>query len=530
MKPETSGARTIFRSAGTVSIAVFASRILGLIREQVFAAMFGAGYAYDAFIVAFRIPNLLRDLFAEGALSSAFVAVFTDYKTNKGSDATWQLANNVITAVMLVVGFISLLGIFLSKNIVSIISPEFSLVPGKQELTILMTSIMFPFLLLISLSAVVMGILNTMGKFFVPAMASSYFNLGSIISGIAFAFILPGLGFHPIVGMAIGVMIGGVLQLGVQIPSLKKQGFQFKPYVKFSDKGLIRIFKLMVPAIIGLSATQINIFINTIFASSCAEGSVSWLSYAFRILMFPIGLVGVSLSIATMPVISSHASKGDMPMLKKDYVSSTVLSFIFSVPATFGLIFLSQPIIRVIFEHGNFNAVDTLNTASALELYAFGLFAYASLKIIVPVFYALNKTKYPVIGSFMTIILNICIIMATLRTYQHKAIALSTALCIIANFIFLSVVLYREIKGYEIGYLIECLLKIVPVSFLMGAGAYWINKLCLNMLGKIAFGNLISLFTAIIAGAVFYGALISVMGIKEVTLIKRKVISKLMAS
>ncbi|MCP4713547.1 MAG: murein biosynthesis integral membrane protein MurJ, partial [Deltaproteobacteria bacterium] len=300
--------KNIARSAGTVGIAVFVSRILGLIREQVFAALFGAGYAYDAFVVAYRIPNLLRDLFAEGALSSAFVAVFTDYKTKKGPQATWSLANNVITTMILIVGAIVLVGAFFSTELVTVITDrDFSQVPGKLQLTATMTSIMFPFLLFVSLAAVCMGILNTMGKFFIPAIASSFFNLGSIIFGVAFSFVAPKLGMQPIVGMALGVIIGGLLQLLIQLPSLIKLGLRYRPCINLTDPGLRRIMTLMIPAIIGLAAPQITIFINTFFASSCAEGSLSWLQYAFRIMMFPIGFVGVSLSIATMPVISRHA-------------------------------------------------------------------------------------------------------------------------------------------------------------------------------------------------------------------------------
>jgi putative peptidoglycan lipid II flippase len=228
-----------------------------------------------------------------------------------------------------------------------------------------------------------------------------------------------------------------------------------------------------------------------------------------------------------MPVIARHASTGDIPKLKEAYVSSTVLSFVLSVPATFGLIFLSQPIIRVIFEHGNFTASDTLLTANALTLYAIGLFAYSALKIIVPVFYALDKTKYPVIGSFITIFLNISIVLTTIKTLHYKAIPLSVSLCVITNFFILSFMLYREVKGYEVRHLIQCLIKIIPVSLIMGAGAYWINGWCENMLAGKPFENLIPLLVAIVFGVVFYGAAISIMDIKEVTPIKNKIISKL---
>jgi len=527
MTPERQ-TKTIARSAGTVSIAVFASRIFGLIREQVFAALFGAGFAFDAFVVAFRIPNLLRDLFAEGALSAAFVTVFTDYRTKRGHEETWQLARTVLTGAALVTGGIALIGALSSGWIVSLMAPEFSNVPGKHGLTTLMTWIMFPFLTLVSLASIVMGILNTLGVFFIPALSSSFFNLGSIVTGVALYFVMPLLGLHPIVGMAIGVLCGGILQLGVQLPVLRAHGFRFRPVVNFSDAGLRRIGRLMIPAVIGLSATEINIFVNTFFASSCVQGSVSWLNYAFRVLMFPIGLVGVSLSIATMPVVARHAAAGDVQRLREAYVSSTVLSLVFSVPATFGLIFLAQSIIRVIFEHGNFNAFDTVNTAQALIFYAVGLFAYAGLKIIVPVFYALNKTRYPVIGSFIGVFMNIAIVLASLRLFQHRAIALSTSLCIIANFMFLVFVLYRAVGGFAIGYIARCLAKIVPISLVMGAGVYGIDAGCRSLLGGKIFENLISLCVAIGCGALFYALAVSKSGINEIIPIKNKLISKLL--
>ncbi len=529
MATEGSQTNKIAKSAGTVGIAVFASRILGLIREQVFAAMFGAGFAYDAFVVAFRIPNLLRDLFAEGALSSAFVAVFTDYKNKKKPAETWRLANNVITAIMIIVGIIVIAGAVFSTEIVSLLTEkEFTSVPGKLELTSFMTTIMFPFLVLVSVSAVAMGILNTMGKFFIPSLASSFFNLGSIVSGVALALLFPRYGLEPIIGMAIGVMVGGCLQLAIQVPSLLKEGLRYRPFVDFSDPGLRRIMTLMIPAVIGLSATQINLFINTFFASSCPEGSLSWLQYAFRLFMFPLGLVGVSLSIATMPVVSQHASDDDMPKLREAYVSSTILCLLLSIPAACGLIFLAEPIIRVIFERGHFTPVDTANTARALIYYTIGLFSYAALKITVPVFYALNKPKLPVIGSFITIALNICIVFFTIDVLQYKAIPLSVSICVTANFLFLAVMLYRELGGFAVGRLCGCLLKISPFAVAMGAGTVWINNRCVEMLQDIPFANLIALFIAIACGIVFYGCCLSLTGIKEATQLRKKLTSKLL--
>lgn len=514
--PEPSHTSTIARSAGTISFAVLLSRLLGLVREQVFAAFFGAGYAYDAFVVAFRIPNLLRDLFAEGALSSAFITVFTDYRGREGSDATWKLANNVITILVVIVGIIVLLGMIASGPIVSLMSPDFSRVPGKHELTTLMTSIMFPFLLQVSLSAVAMGMLNSLGKFFIPSMASSFFNLGSILSGLLFAFVFSLISQQPIIGMAVGTLVGGLLQIVIQLPELKRQGFVFAPCLNIHDEGLRRIMKLMLPAVIGLSATQINLFVNTFFASSCVEGSVSWLNYAFRLVFFPIGMVGVSLSIATLPVISAQASRGDIQEIKNAYVSSTVLSFLLTVPASAGLIFLSQPIVRIIFEHGRFTAHDTMMTARALSFYSAGLFAYASLKIIVPVFYALNRTRFPVIGSFATVLLNIVFVTRMLEPLQHCAIAFSTSLCVLLNFLFLSFALFRALHGYNTSYLLQSFLKTALIASVMGIGAQWLNTTAAAHLPPTILGELCALLAAIAGALFFYAISIKYAKIKEV--------------
>jgi len=514
--PEPSSTTQVARSAGSVGIAVFCSRILGLIREQVMAVLFGAGYYMDAFVVAFRIPNLLRDLFAEGALSAAFVTVFTDYGQTKGREATWRLANNVLVTLTLLLTLITLLGMFFSEEIIRIMAPDFGRVAGKIELTRLLTNIMFPFLVLISIAAVVMGILNTRGVFFIPAMSSTFFNLGSILGGVLCAWYAPVFGQPRIVGMAAGTLIGGLLQLLIQMPSLSKTGFEWRPVFNPWDPGLRRIMILMVPAVIGLSATQINIFINTNFAAGCAEGSVSWLNYAFRLMQFPIGVFGVAISIATLPLVSRQASRGDMASLKATYVSSLTMAFLLTIPASFGLAFLAEPIIRLIFEHGRFNAGDTRHTAEALAYYAVGLFAYSSVKITVPIFYALKDTRYPVIASFISVVTNIVFISLTLEAFQHKAIALSTSITMIFNFVFLGAILYRKVGGYDLRYLFKSLLKITFASLAMGGLAYALNLGLGNLLGKPRLpGQMVALALVITAAGLFYFGLIRWLGIRE---------------
>jgi len=512
----------IAKSAGTVSIAVMCSRVLGLVREQIFAGMFGAGMAYDAFVVAFRIPNLLRDLFAEGALSAAFITVFTDYDTNRSKEETWQLASNVLVFFGILLSALTLLGIFCADPLVNLLASKFSAVPGKTELTILLTRIMLPFLVVISLSAVVMGILNSKGKFFVPAMASTFFNLGSIIGGVSLAFILPKFGYPAIVGMACGTLIGGTLQLLMQFPTLFRCGFKFTPRLRINDPGLRRIVFLMIPAIIGLSPTQINIFINTNFASSCVEGSVSWLNYAFRLVQLPIGIFGVALSIAAMPVLARHAAKKDISGMKETMVTSLTMVFSLTIPATIGLMLLAEPIIHIIFERGAFTAFDTTATANTLIFYSVGLFAYSANKILVPVFYALEDTKYPLIASFIAVVANILIITFTLDTYQHLAIALSTSCSMILNFLFLSIVLYIKTGGYSVGYLLRATGKIAVAGALMAVLLLFGRSFFISQLNGGLIQASLTLFLLISCAAALYGATLHYLKLQELTDITSK--------
>ena len=514
----------IARSASTVSVAVMCSRVLGLVREQAFAVLFGAGFAFDAFVVAFRIPNLLRDLFGEGALSAAFVTVFSEYDETKGSEATWKLAGNILVFITILLSIITLIGIiFADKIVLALVDADFEKIPDKVALTHLLTMIMFPFLIFISLSSVVMGILNTKGRFFIPALASSFFNLGSIIGGVSLAFLLAENGHPSIIGMAIGTLIGGMLQLGGQLPSLVLTDFKFKFHLNLRDPGLHRILKLMAPAVFGLAALQINIFINTYFASSLQEGSLSWLNYAFRFFQFPVGVFGVAISVAAMPLLSRQAATKDFTRLKETFTSSLTLAFSLTIPATVGLILLSDPIIRLIFEHGNFTASDTVKTAEALRFYALGLFAYASVKVMVPVFYALDDTRYPVAGSFLAVGVNITIILLAITSLQHKAMALSISGAMTANFVFLGLILYWKLKGFSLSYLINGVSKVLAASLVMGIYLYTLSGLVSDWMQQGFLNELSGVFLFVFSGALVYGIFLYLLKFKELKMLVEKV-------
>jgi putative peptidoglycan lipid II flippase len=298
---------SLVRSAGVVSAAIFLSRITGVIREIAMARLFGAGEIYDAFLLGFRIPNLTRDLFAEGALSSAFVPVFTKYLSTKGKAEAAELSNLVATALLVVVSILCVLGMIFSPQLVNLLAPGFAQIPGKFALAVKLTRIMFPFLLLVALAAQAMGILNSCNQFGVPALSSTFFNIGSVGFGLVLGFVAgPQLGLSPIEGMAYGVVVGGAWQLFWQVPSLIRRGFVFRPRFDLSHPGLRNIAHLMGPAIVGNASVQVNVMVNTNFASSITDaaghvmnGPVSWLGYAFRFMMLPLGLFGVAIGSAT---------------------------------------------------------------------------------------------------------------------------------------------------------------------------------------------------------------------------------------
>ena len=389
---------SVARSAGIVSIAVMFSRILGLIREQIFAFFFGAGFLYDAYVVAFRIPNVLRDLFAEGALSAAFVKVFTDYQINKSEKEAWHLAGLVINALAVIMSVICIVGVIFSRQFVDLVADGFS--PEKAALATTLTQIMFPFILLVALAAVAMGVLNTKGVFGIPASASTVFNIVSIIFGLGLAYWLSGGGWFSstdkdavpgaaaqwaIIGMAIGTLIGGASQFLMQIPSLYRVGFRFLPTLSFADEGLKRVMALMTPAILGTSAVQINVLINTYFVSGI-DGAQGWLSYSFRLMQFPIGLFGVAIGTAAIPVLSRLASEGRTKDFRDTLSQSMNLVFLMTIPAACGLIVLGEPIVRLIYEHGKFDGPATPMTAFALAGYSVGLAGYAAIMVLSPSF------------------------------------------------------------------------------------------------------------------------------------------------
>src|SRR6476646_6820877 len=450
------------RATGVVGIAILSSRLLGLIRETVFAGLFGAGRNLDAFLMAFRLPNLLRDLFAEGALSTAFITTFSKKIATEGDESAWRLANKVATLAAVFVSVITLLGILFAPQLIGLMT-WWSWSPDKTELTILLTRIMWPFILLVSLAALVMGILNAKNVFGAPAMASSYFNLGSIIAGVAIGWwIDPHFGSRSLIGLAIGTLAGGCWQLAAQFPALRRVGYRFHPDFIWRDKGVRIVLTLMGPAVIAASAVQVNVLVNSGFAARLGDGPVSWLNIAFRLMQLPLGIFGVAVGTVTLPLVSRTAALGDMDGFRSALAHALRLVTLLTIPAAIGLIVLAGPIISVIYEHGRFTSEATRQTAGALQFYAIGLAAYSAVKVLAPAFYALDKRYLPMMVSIFSIAINFVLnwFFMFRMSLGHRGLALSTSLVALTNFLLLYIMMRKYAGPLETGAILGLLAKL----------------------------------------------------------------------
>src|ERR1044071_277653 len=501
--PAADDRRMSTRATGVVGIAILSSRVLGLVRETVFAGLFGAGRNLDAFLMAFRLPNLLRDLFAEGALSTAFITTFAKKIAVEGDQSAWRLGNKVATLTAVFMSVITLLGIVFAPQLVELLTWG-SWSPDKTELTILLPRIMWPFMLLVSMAALVMGMLNAKHVFGPPRMASSYFNLGSIFAGVAIGYwIDPHFGARSLVGLAIGTLIGGAWQLIGQFPSLWKVGYRFRPDFNWRDEGVRTVLTLMAPAVIAASAVQVNVLINSGFAASLGSGPVSWLNIAFRLMQLPLGIFGVAIGTVTLPMVSKSAARGDTAEFRATLARGIRLAFLLTIPSAIGLAMLASPIISVIYQHGRFTAEMTRQTAGALQFYATGLVAYAALKVLTPAFYAIGKRNTPMVVSFLAIGANLFLNwLFTFRLgWGHRGLAFSTSLVATINFLLLYALMRTHTRRLETSQLLiglgkMCLAGAVLALVCWAANYWWLGawsqlrffpKLC-ELLIAIAFG------------------------------------------
>jgi putative peptidoglycan lipid II flippase len=504
-------------SAGIVSAAVMLSRITGMVREMVMARLFGAGAANDAFQLAFRIPSLTRNLFAEGALSSALVPVFTRSLASEGKREASELSSLVATAVVLVVGPLCVLGMIFSPQIVRLLAPGFEQVPGKFALTVLLTRIMFPFLLLVALAAQAMAALNASGSFGVPALASSLFNLGSVACGLALGYTVGrGMGNGMIVSMAWGVLAGGALQLLWQLPVMVRAGFRLRPRIDWSHPGLRQIIRMMGPALLGNAALQINIVVNSNLASGITDasghvidGPVSWLGYAFRFLQLPVGIFGVAIASATLPAISRSAGLRQMDEFRSMLGRSLGTILLLTIPSSVGMAVMGESMIAAVYQGGRFMAYDTHQTALALTCFSAGLTGYSALKTLAPAFYALDDARTPMLVSVASVAVNFAAAYGMVKWagIGHAGLALSTAAVAIFGALTLLTILQRRLAGIGLRKLARSAAKIAAAAALMGVACKLSSALVHAALGARAHVALADVAISIPLGAaVFYAA------------------------
>jgi len=461
--------RALVRSTGAVAAPTLLSRILGAARDILQAKFLGTGTAADAFTLAFIIPNLLRRLTAEGAMTAAFIPVFTSLKKEENKQKLWKFANIFFFDLTLLMTGIMVAGILLSPLLVQVTAPKFDSVPGKMDLTIALTRIMFPYIFFISLAALAMAVLNSFKKFFVPAFTPVLFNLSIITLALIFA----GNMEEPAYIFALGVVLGGILQLAFQIPFLWKQGMRFTPGISFSHPAVRKVGKLMVPGIFGVSIHQINFLISRVMATSLEEGSVSSLYYSSRIHELTLGLFSIALATALLPTFSEQAAVKDIPALKRTFEFSMKLIILITMPAMVGLLVLNKPIIQVVFQYGQFDIQSTAMTSLCLFYFAFSLPFISGIKVLAPAFYSFKDTKTPVVVAFIAMLIYISLALILMRPLRVGGIALSLSVSSIINFFLLFILLEKKIGDLRKKALLSSSVKSIFFSAFMG-GAVWV--------------------------------------------------------
>jgi putative peptidoglycan lipid II flippase len=470
---EKAGTDRLARGARRVSVLTMLSRLLGLVREQVFALTLGAGATSDAFLAAFRIPNLLRDLFAEGALSTAFVPTYVTTLRNQSRAQAFALANRVLSTLTIYLGVVAVLAMLFPQPVVDLVATGFG--PEKAELCGQLVRIMMPFLPIISLAVVAMGALNAEEKYTAPALASSMFNVVAIIGGVT-VYLLGPSPRTAVMTWAGLTLVGGLAQLAIQVPPLWRLGFRprLTPDITLRDPGTRRIAALMAPATLGVAAVQINVVVNSSFASLISDGAISWLSYAFRLMQLPIGVFGVAVGTTSLTHLARDAASGDWDALRATLRRGLRMVLFLTVPSTVGLALLGVPIIRLIYEHGRFGATATDGTAQALSGYAVGLAAYAAIKVMAPAFYALGRTRVPLVASLSAVAANLAWNLLTFRQLGAQGLALGTSLAAIVNLGVLVGAFQWQIGGLLTRDLASSLLRIGLASLAMGAVVWFL--------------------------------------------------------
>lgn len=459
----------IARAAGVIGGATLVSRLLGYVRDMIVGSLFGAGPATDAFIAAYRIPNYLRRIFGEGTLNSSFVPVFTETLDREGRDKAWELANVVMTLISSLLTVLVILGIIFTPAVVRAIAPGFTENPSQFALTVLLTRVTFPFAVFVGLAAAFMGILNSLKHFGSPAIAPALLNIAMILSAL---LLTPHLQ-TPILSLSIGVLVGGILQLLVQVPFLLGKRFRFALRFDFRHPGMRRIVRLMGPGIIGQSVLQINLFISTVLASLLPVGSITYLFFADRLVQFPLGIFGISVATALLPTLSVSAANNNAAEMVETLSKTMRMVLFLMIPSMVGLVVLRTPIVSTLFQRGSFDYHATQGTAAALMYYAFGLWAFAEVKVVAQTFYAMQDTWTPMKVAAAALLVNIVLSLVLMKPMHHAGLALANSLASMLNVGALVWVLRARMGRLGGMRFLGSAVKITLASLIMGIAAYY---------------------------------------------------------
>jgi len=506
----------ISRGVRSFTVGTAISRVMGLVREMVFAHLFGASQsaAADAFNVAFRIPNMLRDLFAETSLSAAFIPVLTAERA-KSKEAQNRLASNIFNVLFLVTGAISIAGLLLSPVLAKWIAFGFGKVPGKIELTAQLTGILFPFLLFISLGAWAMSYLNTERSFFLPSVAPALFNVFSILVPVLTYGWYVARGKEPIFGMAIGVLVGGLMQFLIQMPLIFRKGYRYSLFMSFRDPEFRRVMALFIPVAIGLAGPRINVLVNTILVTPLKQGSVSWLNYAYRLMQLPLGLFGVAVGTVTLQSLSRLVVVNDTAAVRSRLFDSMKMALFLTVPTSILIAFLSQPLTRIIYQRGHFRAQDTLPTALAVILYTLGIPFIACIRNVAAVFYAYKDARWPMLSSLASVCLTITLNVSLIHVLGFMIFPLSTSIAEGLNLTLLLRMVPKKIGRIETGPLIRYGLTLILAALCGGASAWAVNGFLAARLGTGLLASLASVAAGGGIGLVVFYVASRVLGIQE---------------
>ncbi|HZA33318.1 MAG TPA: murein biosynthesis integral membrane protein MurJ, partial [Vicinamibacterales bacterium] len=431
-------------------------------------------------------------------------------------------------ALLIVTALVVCAGLLFTEPLVRMFAEDYSQVPGKLELTVLLTRVMLPFLTLVAIAAAFMGMLNSLNRFFVPALSPAMFNVASILCAILLVPLMPRVGLPPITAMAIGVLIGGAGQILAQWPVLHKEGYRYRPVVDLREPGLRQVLILMGPGTLGLAATQINVFVNTVLATGEGTGAVSWLNYAFRLMYLPLGIFGVSIATAAVPGIARHAARDDLAGMRHEVANGIAMMTVLNVPATLGLIVLARPIIAMLFERGAFAPRDTDATAAALVCYAIGLIGYSVVKVVSPTFYALHESRKPVMVSAASVLVNAALNIMFVRRFGYLGLAVGTSLTALLNASVLLDMLRRRLGGIEGTRLLGVFGRTVVASVVMAAAASALDGWLIQILpGRSLLMEVVRVATTISGSLVVLLAASSLVGLHEIKDVLRALTARL---